>query len=59
MIKFELAHCRTKDGACTCTFAPIRDDERFEYFDFLNDAQCFEHTEGGGIALDTRASLIS
>ena len=44
-INFMLAHCRTKDGAATCTFASIRDDERFEYFDFLNDAQCFEHTD--------------
>ena len=53
-----LACFRTKDGTATCTSAPIRDDERFEYFDFLNDAQCFEHTEGG-IALDARASLVS
>ena len=52
MINF--AHCRTKDDAATCTSAPIRDDERFEYFDFLNDAQCFEHTKGG-IALDAMA----
>ena len=52
-----LAHCRTKDGAATCTFIPIRDDAQFEHFDFLNDAQCFEHTEGG-MALDARASLI-
>ena len=58
MINFVLAHCRTKDGTATCTSAPIRDDERFEYFDFLNDAQCFEHTEGG-IALDARASFVS
>ena len=28
------------------------------YFDFLNDAQCFEHTEGG-IASDARASFVS
>ena len=49
---------RTKDGIATCTSAPIRDDERFEYFEFLNDAQCFEHTEGG-VILDARASLVS
>ena len=58
MINFVFAYCRTKGGAATCTSVPIRDDEQFEYFEFLNDAQCFEHTEGG-IALDDRASLVS
>ena len=58
MINFVLAYCRTKDGAATCTSAPIHDDEQFQYFEFLNNAQCFEHTEGG-IALDARASLVS
>ena len=58
MINFVLAYCRTKDGATTCTSAPIHDDEQFQYFEFLNNAQCFEHTEGG-IALDARASLVS
>ena len=58
MINFVLAHCTTKDGAATCTFTPICDDERFEYFDFLHDAQRFEHTEGD-IALDARASFVS
>lgn len=49
---------RTKDDVSTCTSTPIRDDEQFEYFGFLKDAQCFEHTEGG-VTLDARASLDS
>ena len=49
---------RTKDGVATCVSAPIGDDERFEYFEFLDDTQCFEHTEGG-VTLDARASFVS
>ena len=49
---------RTKDGVATCTSVAISDDERFEYFEFLNNAQCFEHNEGG-VTLDARASLVS
>lgn len=49
---------RTKDGISTCTSTPIMDDERFEYFEFLKYAQCFEHTEGG-VNLDARASFVS
>lgn len=42
----------------TCESSPIAADEKFEYFDFLDDAQCYQFIEDG-VIIDSRSIVVS